>query len=68
MYIIHQSRRQLKSCQTSETSISAKIAKEFQSSTIFAKIPSQKFDRIPNTCYKVVVRKSPCVQVKPKEH
>ena len=68
MYIIHQIRRQLKSCQTSETSISVKIAKEFQSSTIFAKIPSQKFDRIPNTCYKVVVRKSPCVQVKLKEH
>ena len=38
--------------QTSKTEISAKAAKNLQSSTVFLQeAPSQTSDRVPNTCY-----------------
>ena len=48
------------------TEISANIAKDFQSLTIFAKNFSQKSGQAPNTCYKIVVRKFPIYKLKQK--
>ena len=46
--------------------IYANIAKESQSLNIFQKTPSQKSSRVPNTCYKIVVRKFPIYKLKQK--
>ena len=46
--------------------ISAKTDKDLQSLTVFAKTPSQKSGRVPNTCYKIVVRKFPIYKLKQK--
>ena len=52
--------------QTSKTEISAKTAKDLQSLFVFAKTPSQKSGRAPNTCHKIVVRKVPIFKLKQK--
>ena len=46
--------------------ISAKIAKEFQSLTVYLKPSSQKSNRSPNTCFKIVVRKLTRYKLKQK--
>ena len=46
--------------------ISAKAAKDFQSLSVFEKAPSQKSGRVPNTCYKMLVRKFPVYKAKQK--
>ena len=45
---------------------SAKIAKDFQLLTIFAKNSIQMSGWVPNTCYKIVVRKFPIYRLKQK--
>ena len=46
--------------------MSAKTAKDFQSLSVFAKNPIQKFERTPNTCHKIVFRKFPMYKAKQK--
>ena len=42
-------------------------AREFHSLTIFAKsTPFQRSGRVPNTCYKIVVKKFPIYKLKQK--
>ena len=40
---------------TSKMIVSIKIANDFQSLIIFGKKSSQKSDRFPNTCFKIIV-------------
>ena len=67
LHPIHQRIGVLMTLSTSKMKITAKTAKELQSLTAFKKTPSQKSGRVPNTCYKIVVRKFPIYKLKQKK-